>query len=411
MRQLTDGFGLPLIHFNPRTPCGVRQGADGRWTGGRHFNPRTPCGVRQGGRLAAHADVAFQSTHPLRGATRRKGYRDSADAISIHAPLAGCDRPCLNTLKVESISIHAPLAGCDAATVRPGSAPSTFQSTHPLRGATMQQVVSPPSAQFQSTHPLRGATSAPTITHSAQPFQSTHPLRGATRRVYDANGQDYISIHAPLAGCDLTSAARRPWGMHFNPRTPCGVRLCIRSYPQKSAQFQSTHPLRGATERAKLRSKTYPDFNPRTPCGVRRVPLHGRSAAENHFNPRTPCGVRRRARAYPCAGGYFNPRTPCGVRPRCWKPSAAARRFQSTHPLRGATSTTPKMIAYVTEFQSTHPLRGATSPSVHRPLCFLFQSTHPLRGATIRTRSPLYLLMISIHAPLAGCDTSFILYI
>ena len=35
---------------------------------------------------------------------------------------------------------------------------------------------------------------------------------------------------------------------------------------------------------------------------------------------------------------YFNPRTPCGVRPACSKRKADILKFQSTHPLRGATS-------------------------------------------------------------------------
>ena len=33
-------------------------------------------------------------------------------------------------------------------------------------------------------------------------FQSTHPLRGATESTYRRFDMDEISIHAPLAGCD-----------------------------------------------------------------------------------------------------------------------------------------------------------------------------------------------------------------
>ena len=55
-------------------------------------------------------------------------------------------------------------------------------------------------------------------------------------------------------------------------------------------------------------------------------------------------------------------------------------------------------------FQSTHPLRGATK----RPLTFArnskFQSTHPLRGATDAQKAGIKVVVISIHAPLAGCD-------
>ena len=101
------------------------------------FNPRTPCGVRPvrkaGGRLpesisihAPHAgcDIArnsagamfalFQSTHPMRGATREESTHEPVKEISIHAPHAGCDLAALTFMGgMAAISIHAPPAGCD----------------------------------------------------------------------------------------------------------------------------------------------------------------------------------------------------------------------------------------------------------------------------------------------------------
>ena len=57
-------------------------------------------------------------------------------------------------------------------------------------------------------------------------FQSTRPLRGATINAnIDAKFAALISIHAPLAGCDLAET-RNPF-----PRL----------------KFQSTRPMRGAT--------------------------------------------------------------------------------------------------------------------------------------------------------------------
>ena len=56
----------------------------------------------------------FQSTHPVRGATRADGLRVGAHDISIHAPREGCDMLSASGCKVFSI----------------------FQSTHPVRGAT-----------------------------------------------------------------------------------------------------------------------------------------------------------------------------------------------------------------------------------------------------------------------------------
>ena len=53
--------------------------------------------------------------------------------ISIHAPLAGCDRLFIILLDFKLISIHAPLAGCDFA--RLDSDPGESISIHaPLAG-------------------------------------------------------------------------------------------------------------------------------------------------------------------------------------------------------------------------------------------------------------------------------------
>ena len=58
--------------------------------------------------------------------------------ISIHAPLTGCDpftmfEPMLSIL----ISIHAPLTGCDRVKLGALNGYTEFQSTHPLRDATV----------------------------------------------------------------------------------------------------------------------------------------------------------------------------------------------------------------------------------------------------------------------------------
>ena len=59
------------------------------------------------------------------------------------------------------------------------------------------------------------------------------------------------------------------------------------------------------------------------------------------------------------------------------------RRFQSTHPARGATCRLLQSDSANVRFQSTHPARGATSITSVKPVHdFVFQSTHPARGAT-----------------------------
>ena len=147
-----------------------------------HFNPRTPCGVRPDGDVGAALIVLFQSTHPVWGATGQGPAQGLQARISIHAPRVGCDPgPCTH----------------------PGNRQG-FQSTHPVWGATSTALVlrwcwmdfNPRtpcgvrpavsrqidlSILFQSTHPVWGATTNKPISGGvSKKFQSTHPVWGAT---------------------------------------------------------------------------------------------------------------------------------------------------------------------------------------------------------------------------------------
>ena len=190
-------------HFNPRTPCGVRQLLAVVPGNHEHFNPRTPCGVRLHLYFLHDADMGFQSTHPLRGATLQ---------VRRYAPAQG-------------ISIHAPLAGCDIIVLSSRPSASRFQSTHPLRGATFP-------------HKQRVF---------AVVFQSTHPLRGATTTNNSLTVSVYISIHAPLAGCDCNRLMCAPVYCEFQSTHPLRGATSWQASPHSSRGFQSTHPLRGAT--------------------------------------------------------------------------------------------------------------------------------------------------------------------
>ena len=302
-------------NFNPHTPCGVRPDYLDKRAAAYDFNPRTPCGVRrradQPPPLRRHISIHA----PLAGCDAEGHDYGAEQLISIHAPLAGCDCDGKGAAWTDAISIHAPLAGCDASAETLCHIPRPFQSTHPLRGATKAvaledapidisihaplagcdkgaDVTKLQTALFQSTHPLRGATLYCDHPPLGALFQSTHPLRGATFPCRSSCKYKTISIHAPLAGCDGRDAQRVIYRINFNPRTPCGVRPRHRVAGTRHQLFQSTHPLRGAT------SGIIADWLPIA-----------------HFNPRTPCGVRP-------------------VWPRIRRSTA---RFQSTHPLRGAT--------------------------------------------------------------------------
>ena len=108
--------GLSLAwNFNPRTPCGVRPGGPRTSAATPYFNPRTPCGVRPGSSSSSLIASAFQSTHPVWGAT-------SAPAIRLTPmPYFNPRTPC----------------GVRPLLARIWSSPHTFQSTHPVWGATL----------------------------------------------------------------------------------------------------------------------------------------------------------------------------------------------------------------------------------------------------------------------------------
>ena len=146
-----------------------------------------------------------------------------------------------------AISIHAPLAGSDLMKTAGKHIKRIFQSTLPLRGATLS------CSRF----------------HSPFLFQSTLPLRGATLLHNDCRHPRYISIHAPLAGSDWFEFPQPESLANFNPRSPCGERPGL---PASTAR--------------------HINFNPRSPCGER--PLHKQFIGDfKDFNPRSPCGERR----------------------------------------------------------------------------------------------------------------------
>ena len=416
---------------------------------GENFNPRTPCGVRPPPCRGLPKRSKFQSTHPLRGATQASPTKWEPRYISIHAPLAGCDHFVVECRCARDISIHAPLAGCDPVSYQSMSSSHAFQSTHPLRGATILRRVRTQTNIVSIHAPLAGCDKAlpahKTVIvgfnprtpcgvrrgcrrplRPSHPFQSTHPLRGATAGVFSGSQPACVSIHAPLAGCDeIFIDCRLNLGVSIHaPLAGCD-RLCVAF---DRLLYVSIHaPHAGCDDYQYRRHADY------------RISIHVPHAGCDSFQW-----------CFSCWNKYFNPRTPCGVRPRREKIRRPCGAFQSTHPMRGATIISTA-VTLTTVFQSTHPMRGATVLTIAtmiRPRHFnprtpcgvrhnsmdnysdglAFQSTHPIRGATfsmkpakmevihfnprtpcgVRLRSDTpnpKIRTISIHAPHAGCDS------
>ena len=125
--------------------------------------------------------------------------------ISIHAPLAGRDSPTWESKAAITISIHAPLAGRD---------PFIFM-----------------------------------VKHYHNIFQSTRPLRGATVVIKTRTTSKAISIHAPLAGRDSKSVQIT---MHifaitdkfqmFLRKMPTVRAFCFFFVREKRANFSANRP-------------------------------------------------------------------------------------------------------------------------------------------------------------------------
>ena len=75
----------------------------------QYFNPRAPCGARRSCAACGRISSVFQSTRPMRGATRLDGVERQGICISIHAPHAGRDYDyCLSARSRHNFNPRAP---------------------------------------------------------------------------------------------------------------------------------------------------------------------------------------------------------------------------------------------------------------------------------------------------------------
>ena len=152
----------------------------------------------------------------------------------------GLDTPACNA---ERISIHAPRAGGDRTGKASRRAYTDFNPRPPCGGRLLNRHILPSAVPFQSTPPVRGATITAVCKYYLCIFQSTPPVRGATVVIVRVRYVDDISIHAPRAGGDMAGSQIRAIALNFNPRPPCGGR---RKCPEKLvyAQLISIHAPR-----------------------------------------------------------------------------------------------------------------------------------------------------------------------
>ena len=367
----------------PLAGCDHRSAGQGGHGG--HFSPRTPCGVRRGVSIVAVVGRAFQSTHPLRGATLCPC---AFTCLLLHFnPRAPCGVRRKEfqdySKRFHDISIHAPLAGCDPIKLAPADTTSGFQSTHPLRGATSWELWDRLSAAISIHAPLAGRDAAAVL----------------NRRIYP-----YFNPRAPCGARPLTASVRRAiW--NFNPRAPCGARPNHVSGLTLTMLFQSTRPLRGATTRRRRHDRTPPFQSTRPLRGAtsrgscttssRRISIHAPLAGRDALRPQPRAGAPQFQSTRPLRGAtrppqkaasaqdYFNPRAPCGARRQMKQCISRCCAISIHAPLAGRDDESQDDAVQAPAISIHAPLAGRDAISVQTSsLPSTFQSTRPLRGAT-----------------------------
>ena len=144
--------------------------------------------------------------------------------ISIHTPLAGSDaalRKCWRSLIFQST---LPLRGAtrpDNWTIWPTGYFNPHSPCGERRGHARHQRH---PRHFNPHSPCGERQEDLENFRQLLEFQSTLPLRGATGHCHTLLSGHAISIHTPLAGSDQTPKAKRHDHQDFNPHSPCGER-------------------------------------------------------------------------------------------------------------------------------------------------------------------------------------------
>ena len=274
---------------------------------------------------------------------------------------------------------------------------------------------------------MRGATVKKFNFSISTPISIHAPHAGSDVGGIFRLGADGISIHAPHAGSDIIARRYQPDSFYFNPRSPCGERPLLSKESVKGYVFQSTLPMRGATQKMTVDPIGYyisihaPHAGSDEACTIEipvkgisihaphagsddvllsmfdadGISIHAPHAGSDDTHLHAPWCIIKFQSTLPMRGATrkmliekklkhnFNPRSPCGERPNSINTTLSAK-FISIHA----------------------PHAGSDGIGLQEmPLPAEFQSTLPMRGATVRNTNTGGGNDISIHAPHAGSDT------
>ena len=211
--------------FNPRPPCGERHQTRRPWIRPRLFQSTPPMrGATSAStttmswhKISIHAPHAGSDWRRLLSAQKQGDFnprppcgerlRDADNniirkTISIHAPHAGSDVQMGGDRVQVQISIHAPHAGSDGSKTCSTRSSTNFNPRPPCGERPSATVISLSSMLFQSTPPMRGATVRPDRLNRCGQISIHAPHAGSDKGVIDLCILSLISIHAPHAGSD-----------------------------------------------------------------------------------------------------------------------------------------------------------------------------------------------------------------
>ena len=335
-----DGFGSwDTMRFNPRAPCGARRPYESAAVIVSSFQSTRPVRGATTLRECRRNRILVSIHAPRAGRDFRKADFAWGISVSIHAPRAGrdLDAPC-HRHEHQRFQSTRPVRGATRRTCIVGNSARGFNPRAPCGARPIWVQVLLSCCVFQSTRPVRGATF---LAFSSRPicsrFQSTRPVRGATVHLHRVRQLGQVSIHAPRAGRDVGEAQRL-----------CGVPVSIHA-PRAGRDMDGLHrrvgqgvsihaPRAGRDHRHGLRRRQD------------RVSIHAPRAGRDGGSGANAAHMSKFQSTRPVRGATPEPSLPRtrlsfqSTRPvrgaTCSIPSRIFwLEFQSTRPVRGATWT------------------------------------------------------------------------
>ena len=163
-------------------------------------------------------------------------------------------------------------------------------------------------------------------------------MRGATHTAARWMEGKIFQSTRPMRGATQLLQSCVDYLNNFNPRAPCGARLTVCCKACALLVFQSTRPMRGATSAPARLGVICENFNPRAPCGARRH-KDTKQTYSTTISIHAPHAGRDHKYMLPSnQGDCISIHAPhAGRDGRVGGKSYSSAEFQSTRPMRGAT--------------------------------------------------------------------------